>query len=370
MKTCTNKRDGARLNVSDLQYGSWIRAPVVTPNQERGLRRNGVELVASGARVSEGNRDSQSRSRAEREQYGNVGKEKAGEEELMATSPMERKGHKIVREGMGRLKRWRVAFRLTRKGRAVGWRCCGGKVLVSRFNTTLNFISIRLQRWMMMRWSGSLVFYGQTIPSLRKQAWDMLSRVKSKAEEQDLKDIITSIWSKEDCNMLEKMDLTRDKLGPWQYHHFKRLKYKIRGLEKEIGKLMDGSSNEWTMSRLKQARGKLGHLYDVEEKYWMLRALCHWLREGDRNTRYFYVLASGRRRKNSITRLKNAQGNWHENEEEIGHIAWNYFKDLFETLINFDVDRDLQYIPSCIDEETNRRLMDVFTDEEIVRAFS
>ncbi|KAK5802560.1 hypothetical protein PVK06_030162 [Gossypium arboreum] len=190
------------------------------------------------------------------------------------------------------------------------------------------------------------------------------------AEEQDLKDIITSIWSKEDCNMLEKMDLTRDKLGPWQYHHFKRLKYKIRGLEKEIGKLMDGSSNEWTMSHLKQARGKLGHLYDVEEKYWMLRALCHWLREGDRNTRYFHVLTSGRRRKNSITRLKDAQGNWHENEEEIGHIAWNYFKDLFETSINFDVDRDLQYIPSCIGEETNRRLMDVFTDEEIVRTFS
>ncbi|KAK8328760.1 hypothetical protein V6Z11_A11G272000 [Gossypium hirsutum] len=33
------------------------------------------------------------------------------------------------------------------------------------------------------------------------------------ADEQELKDILTSIWSKEECTFLEKMDLTRDKLG-------------------------------------------------------------------------------------------------------------------------------------------------------------
>ncbi|XP_016676373.2 uncharacterized protein [Gossypium hirsutum] len=68
------------------------------------------------------------------------------------------------------------------------------------------------------------------------------------------------------------MELIRDKLGPWQYQCFRRMKYKIKGLEKEISKLMDGPTNEGSLSILKCARSNLGHLYDVEEKYWALRA--------------------------------------------------------------------------------------------------
>ncbi|KAK5802561.1 hypothetical protein PVK06_030163 [Gossypium arboreum] len=81
--------------------------------------------------------------------------------------------------------------------------------------------------------------------------------------------------------MIDKMDLTRDKLGPWQYHRFRRMTNKIKKLEKEISQLMDGGSNEWTTRQLKQARGKLGYLYDVEKKYSTLRACSQWLREGD-----------------------------------------------------------------------------------------
>ncbi|KAK5819926.1 hypothetical protein PVK06_024960 [Gossypium arboreum] len=58
MKTCTNQKEGAGLNDSNLQYGSWMRAPILTTNQERGMRRNGVELVVSGTRVSEGKEES------------------------------------------------------------------------------------------------------------------------------------------------------------------------------------------------------------------------------------------------------------------------------------------------------------------------
>ncbi|TYJ37050.1 hypothetical protein E1A91_A05G349500v1, partial [Gossypium mustelinum] len=123
-------------------------------------------------------------------------------------------------------------------------------------------------------------------------------------QEQEAKDIITRAWSSENCNVLEKMELICDKLGPWQYQRFRRMKYKIKGLEKEISKLMDGPTNEGSLSLLKCARSKMGHLYDVEEKYWALRARSKWLKEGDRNTRFFHIRASGRRKKNSIERLK------------------------------------------------------------------
>ncbi|PPR88593.1 hypothetical protein GOBAR_AA32106 [Gossypium barbadense] len=74
------------------------------------------------------------------------------------------------------------------------------------------------------------------------------------AGEQELKDLISSIWEKEESNMLAKMDMTRDKLGPWQFSRFRNLKYKIKGLEKEISRLMDGRTDDRTACLLKQAR--------------------------------------------------------------------------------------------------------------------
>ncbi|PPS08709.1 hypothetical protein GOBAR_AA11933 [Gossypium barbadense] len=207
-----------------------------------------------------------------------------------------------------------------------------------------------------------LKLFASRNPIMRLSLWICI-------EEQEAKDIITRAWSSENCNVLEKMELIRDKLGPWQYQCFRRMKYKIKGLEKEISKLMDGPTNEGSLSLLKCARSKLGRLYDVEEKYWAFRARSKWLKEGDRNTPFFHIRASGRRKKNNIERLKDAHGAWHEDKEEIGHIAWNYFNDLFKTSINLDIDSDMHYVPVCIDGETNRRLIGEFTDEEILRAF-
>ncbi|XP_017604818.1 uncharacterized protein LOC108451663 [Gossypium arboreum] len=92
-------------------------------------------------------------------------------------------------------------------------------------------------------------------------------------------------------------------------------------------------------------------------------------REWDRNTRYFHVRASGHRKKKSIDRLKDTQGDWHEDKKEIFHIAWNYFNDLFMTSINLDDESDLHDVLECINEDTNRRLNIEFTNEEILMAF-
>ncbi|KAK5802551.1 hypothetical protein PVK06_030153 [Gossypium arboreum] len=109
LKTCIIEKEGAGLIDSNFQYSSWLRAPVANPNQKRGLRRNGVEMVVSGVRDSE--RTNAFSSRGDGEQVGNKGKGKTPVVEPTAFSPREGNGQNISREGLGRLKSRRKRHR-------------------------------------------------------------------------------------------------------------------------------------------------------------------------------------------------------------------------------------------------------------------
>ncbi|KAK8314530.1 hypothetical protein V6Z12_D01G177900 [Gossypium hirsutum] len=189
------------------------------------------------------------------------------------------------------------------------------------------------------------------------------------AKEQEARDIIKRIWDGKNSDMLTKMDMVRKELGPWQYRRYKRMKIEINKLEKNIGKVMDGPISVGSSRVLKKSRDQLGQWYDKEEKYWAQRVRNQWLREGDRNTRYFHMQATGRKKKNSIDKLKDMHGTWHEDKKDICHIAWSYFHNLFKTSTDPNEDVDLNFIPGCITDNMNCFLNREFSDEEIMAAF-
>ncbi|PPD97602.1 hypothetical protein GOBAR_DD05374 [Gossypium barbadense] len=408
-KTCKHNKEGSALNESNLQYGSWMRAPIVIPNQDRNIRRNGVELVNSKTQMNNDKEESQSDSRGESEQLGRKGKERLGEEESMPPSPVEKRNHKAMRYGMGRCKGKRKRHRdlggenveeslaksvkrrlLETDGGVLGCELereewgHGSDVEGRRGSHDLELFEDGEK----FRFTG---LYGQTESSLRHQAWDMLRRVKSTvnegwivggdfnailndaekeggrrkpralvdefknileelsltdvrtcngwftwmnnregnrlikerldrfvisddimermsflasfvvrqsksdheailmdlygsqpkqqgydpkvwfrydrcwAKEREARDIISNIWLNKGTNLLEKMELIRERLGPWQHQRYRRMKHKIKSLEKDIGKLMDGPMSDSSTNLLKEARYKLGQLYETEE---------------------------------------------------------------------------------------------------------
>ncbi|KAA3485063.1 reverse transcriptase [Gossypium australe] len=86
------------------------------------------------------------------------------------------------------------------------------------------------------------------------------------AKEKEVIDIINRIWSKTDRSFIDKAAEIKDKLGPWQFKRLKDLRKKISDLDRSISRLMDNPSNPNTSRLLKDARGKLGYLFDVREK--------------------------------------------------------------------------------------------------------
>ncbi|XP_065619755.1 uncharacterized protein LOC136063373 [Quercus suber] len=64
--------------------------------------------------------------------------------------------------------------------------------------------------------------------------------------------------------------------------------------------------------------------------FWYQRSRVSWLKYGDRNTKFFHSKASQRRRRNFIEGIKNANGVWVEEVDDVADVAFDYFMNIFK----------------------------------------
>lgn len=72
-------------------------------------------------------------------------------------------------------------------------------------------------------------------------------------------------------------------------------------------------------------------LLEKQEIYWKQRVKQFWLREGDKNTRFFHKFASSRKENKSIKKIKDAQEEWKETDSEIQEVITEYLGNLFKS---------------------------------------
>ena len=89
-------------------------------------------------------------------------------------------------------------------------------------------------------------------------------------------------------------------LKAWSSTAFGQISKVIQDKRKKLCDLIqldkDGSLGE----EINQVRKEINDLLDSEEIFWGQRAKAHWLREGDKNTKFFHAKASERRKQNTI----------------------------------------------------------------------
>ncbi|GJX88622.1 ribonuclease H [Tanacetum coccineum] len=76
---------------------------------------------------------------------------------------------------------------------------------------------------------------------------------------------------------------------------------------------------------------EIKELLTREEVMWKQRSRVQWLREGDKNTRYFHTRATSQNKRNSILRLKDEDGRWVDNEDGVCDLVSAYFSNLFSS---------------------------------------
>jgi hypothetical protein len=62
---------------------------------------------------------------------------------------------------------------------------------------------------------------------------------------------------------------------------------------------------------------------------WRQRSRVDWLKEGDMNNKFFHRKANWRRSKNRIERLKDSNGIWMDDPEDIKNLAQDFFTNLY-----------------------------------------
>lgn len=123
-----------------------------------------------------------------------------------------------------------------------------------------------------------------------------------------------------------------------------------------------------TSEELLNLKWNLCTTFREEELYWRQKSRSLWLKDGDKNTKFFHAITKQRRARNRITKLKKPDGWWAESEESIEKVATEYFQNLFTSSVAGDFEEALWYITVKVTLAMNESLTRTPTDEEIKKA--
>ena len=96
-------------------------------------------------------------------------------------------------------------------------------------------------------------------------------------------------------------------LKTWSREKFGNVTKEIERLRSLLEQL-EGEDNIGNRAEILQVKINLDELLYREEMMWLQRSRINWLKEGDRNTRYFHRKARWRAKKNRIRKLKREDG--------------------------------------------------------------
>ena len=105
--------------------------------------------------------------------------------------------------------------------------------------------------------------------------------------------------------LANKLKLLKNDLKKWNVEVFGNAEDRMRKLWQELSDLemIEDSRALLEEERLELVRGELEKVTLMEEIYWRHKSKVLYIREGDRNTRFFHRIANSHRRFNSIDRL-------------------------------------------------------------------
>ena len=111
----------------------------------------------------------------------------------------------------------------------------------------------------------------------------------------------------------DKLTSLSSDLSAWDRTHFGNVKQEIQRLQRQLQEMRVIQNRSGPIHAEIKIVERLTELYHREEILWRQRARLEWLMHGDKNTHFFHLRASRRRRKNQIKALQKLNGELTDN---------------------------------------------------------
>ncbi|KAK1598491.1 hypothetical protein QYE76_048259 [Lolium multiflorum] len=167
-----------------------------------------------------------------------------------------------------------------------------------------------------------------------------------------------------------KAKLTRlsSSLDVWGRNTFGSVQKEIRELEYRLGVMQSSTDRHGPSEEESLVVGRLSALYQREETMWRQRSRVQWLAEGDKNTRFFHLRASQRKKKNRVARLKKPDGSFTEDDGEMAQLTGEFYEDLYRSEGVSNMEEVIDVIPRKVTAQMNDNLLKPIKGEEVKSA--
>ena len=118
--------------------------------------------------------------------------------------------------------------------------------------------------------------------------------------------------------LAKKIKRVGDELKSWNKNHFGYAKTRIKELEKLIEEVRGRDPTKENLEIEVALCLELEEWMEKEELKWKQKSRELWLREGDRNSKFFHLSTVIRKRNNRINEIKLDDGSWLHGREQIG----------------------------------------------------
>ncbi|XP_075663408.1 uncharacterized protein LOC142632996 [Castanea sativa] len=128
--------------------------------------------------------------------------------------------------------------------------------------------------------------------------------------------------------LARKQTNTKNELKKWNKEHFGNVRERIKVLEKKIEEVQGAEPTKENLELEVALSLELDDWLVKESLKWQQKSREIWLKEGDRNSRFFLLTTLVRRRRNFISDIKQEDSSWISGREAIQE----YFKANFQSL--------------------------------------
>jgi hypothetical protein len=170
------------------------------------------------------------------------------------------------------------------------------------------------------------------------------------------------------ADLNSKLSSLASDLTSWGKETFGSVQLQIRVLQQELNNLRSNPARVEPSFEEKKIVERLAEVLHREEVMWRQRSRVQWLAEGDKNTRFFHLRASQRKKKNRVSELLMADGTTITDESDMGRAAHEFYHQLYSAEDISGLDEVLDHVPRKVLPEMNEQLDRPFSNEEVKAA--